>query len=72
MCRKLLISLGTIAAGLACSGGYAHATDLVQGVATSQPFEIAQGSSSGGRTEDSAPATAEARGAEPTAANWGA
>ena len=50
MYRKLLISLGTIAAGMAWSGGYAHATDPVQGVATSQPFEIAQSSGSGGST----------------------
>ena len=49
MYRKLLISIGTIAAGMAWSGGYAQATDLVQGVATSQPFEIAQSSGSGGR-----------------------
>jgi hypothetical protein len=50
MYRKLLISLGTIAAGMAWNGGYAQATNLVQGVPTSQPFEIAQSSGSGGST----------------------
>jgi hypothetical protein len=48
MYRKLLISLGTIAAGMAWSGGYGQAANLVQGVSTSQPFEIAQSSGSGG------------------------
>jgi hypothetical protein len=54
--HRLLISLGTIAAGMAWSGGYAHATYLGQGVAPSQPFEIAQSSGSGGRPEARAPA----------------
>jgi hypothetical protein len=43
---KLLIS--SIAAGMAWSGGYAQAADLVQGMATSQPFEIAQSGGTGG------------------------
>jgi hypothetical protein len=62
MYRKLFISLGTIGAGLAWSGGYAQATDLVQEVATFQLFEIAQSSGSGGRPEDRAPAAAESTG----------
>ena len=50
MRRKLLISLGSIAAGLAWSGGYAQASDLSQDVTTSQPFEVAQSAGSGGST----------------------
>ena len=50
MYRKLLISIGTIAAGMAWSGEYDKPRIFEQGVATSQPFEIAQSSGSGGST----------------------
>src|SRR5205085_9401221 len=45
---RLLLSIGTIAAGLAWSGGYVQASELPQNGTTSQPFEIAQGTGSGG------------------------
>ena len=56
MYRMLLFSLGTLAAGMAWSGGQTPGSDLGQGVPTSQQHEIAQSTGSGGRPEARAPA----------------
>ena len=44
---KLLMSMGTVAAGLMCSGGNAQALDSPQNMTPSQPLEIAQSAGSG-------------------------
>ncbi|MEO7859408.1 MAG: hypothetical protein ABIU05_03020 [Nitrospirales bacterium] len=44
---KVLLSIGTIATGLICSGGNAQASDSVLDLTAAQPLEMAQSTGSG-------------------------